>query len=745
MFLKFKLTLLVLITLVLNINNQTFAVEDTENKDATFLERDNLTNVINRLQKEVQIYHERKDSVQEIETILKISQKYIELGQFRLALIELNKVKSFPDLSSHHKALIYLGIGNAYSANGNFKQAISSYQESLKEEALLSVLNNLVKTYRNLKESTIIKAKATGDIKNAQKYKLISQTYQSQAIKYSKQALLMADTDTSASAVYALIEWNKLGISKLDFSQLAKGQEIVNELPISKDLVYLLINWAMVDADRSVHWLGKAEKMALELKDRELQSYTYLALGYFFQKKQNWPVALRYASLAYSKSKANQASHSNYQSLKLMGELHLKMGEKKKALENYRDTIFAIDALNKTVSSLNNDRLIKFNLEIQPIYRDALDIILEQPDTSANELAEALVISDKFRLSQLTTYFGEDCFEVSDSKISTKKGVATINSIVLDDKVFFILRLPNGKISKSSRIIDKSELTESAQQWRDELKTGFSWEFRDRSQYFYNLIVKPFESELESANSNIKALVFVHDGVLRNIPMAALLDGNDYLIEKWPISSSLGLKISSQSNQATKANVLLFGLSDPAQLKWRSLSGVEQEIEQIQDLVDSTDFLNKDFTLTKLTEELQEKSYSVLHLATHGYFGGSVENSFILAYDQEIPIPKLERVLQSSKTVPNLLILSACETAVGSELSVLGLAGSAAKSGVESTLGTLWQAGDTDQLEVIHDFYSGIQDNLLNKEKALQQAQIKQIRKLAHPHKWATLNLIGNY
>lgn len=744
MLLKFKLILLVLITLVLNINTQAFATEEIENKDAIYLENDNFADGIDRLQEEAQVYHEKKDTTQEIETILKISQKYTELGQFRLALITLNKAKTYSGLNSHTKARIYLGIGNAYSANGNFKQAISAYQDSFNEEALLSVLNNLVKTYRNLKQSTVIKAKAIDNIEDAQTYDLLTQAYESQAIKYSKQALLMADNETSASAVYALIEWNRLG-KKLDFRQLAKGQKIINDLPVSKSLVYLLINWATVDTNRSVYWLGEAEKIALKFKEPELQSYTYLALGYFFQRKQNWSVALEYANKAYSKSKVNLANESNYRSLKLMGDLHLKIGEKSKALENYRDTIFAIDALNKTVSSSNNDRLIKFNLEIQPIYKEALNILLEQPDTSPTELAEALVISDKFRLSQLTTYFGEDCFEVSDSNISTKKRVATINSIVLDDKVFFILRLPNGKISKSSRIIDKSKLTQKTQQWREELKTGLSWQFRDRSKYFYDLIVKPFESELESADSNIKALVFVHDGVLRNIPMAALLDENDYLIEKYPISSSLGLKISSLSHQTSKVNALLFGLSDPLQLKWRSLGGVRQEIEQIQNLVDSTDFLNKDFTFAKLTEELQENSYSILHLATHGYFGGSAENSFILAYDQEVPIPKLEKVLQSSESVPNLLILSACETAVGSELSVLGLAGSAAKSGVDSTLGTLWQVGDRDQLEVIQDFYSGIQGNLENKEKALQQAQIKQIRKLAHPQKWAALNLISNY
>ena len=87
MLLKFKLILPILITLYLNINNQTFAAEEIKNREAIFLESDKLADTINQLQEEAQFHHERKDTTQEIETILKISQKYVELGQFRLALI----------------------------------------------------------------------------------------------------------------------------------------------------------------------------------------------------------------------------------------------------------------------------------------------------------------------------------------------------------------------------------------------------------------------------------------------------------------------------------------------------------------------------------------------------------------------------------------------------------------------------------------------------------------------------------
>lgn len=90
-------------------------------------------------------------------------------------------------------------------------------------------------------------------------------------------------------------------------------------------------------------------------------------------------------------------------------------------------------------------------------------------------------------------------------------------------------------------------------------------------------------------------------------------------------------------------------------------------------------------------------------------------------------------------------MLSACETALGSDSSLLGLAGIAAISGVDSTLGTLWQVNDDEQSQIIEAFYSYWKSPKYNKATALQQVQIDQIEIFAHPQKWSALNLIGNF
>ena len=101
--------------------------------------------------------------------------------------------------------------------------------------------------------------------------------------------------------------------------------------------------------------------------------------------------------------------------------------------------------------------------------------------------------------------------------------------------------------------------------------------------------------------------------------------------------------------------------------------------------------------------------------------------------------------MNQSRRVIDLLVLSACETAVGSERALLGLAGVAARSGVASTLGSLWPVMDDEQSEIISAFYSYLSDVPSNKARALQKVQIELLRLLAHPQKWAALNLIGDW
>ena len=184
--------------------------------------------------------------------------------------------------------------------------------------------------------------------------------------------------------------------------------------------------------------------------------------------------------------------------------------------------------------------------------------------------------------------------------------------------------------------------------------------------------------------------------------MAALFDGEEFLAQKWASVSSISLNLTSiPAKEENK--VAAFGLETDIP-GWSKLDNVAEEIQDAQNIIGGSKFLNQQFTVENLSRQLDRKEYSIIHLATHGYFGGTAETSFILAYEQKISALQLENILSQSKQTLELVVLSACETATGSDRAILGLAGVAARSGVKSTLGSFWRVQDDNQSQRLKPF-----------------------------------------
>jgi CHAT domain-containing protein len=140
----------------------------------------------------------------------------------------------------------------------------------------------------------------------------------------------------------------------------------------------------------------------------------------------------------------------------------------------------------------------------------------------------------------------------------------------------------------------------------------------------------------------------------------------------------------------------------------------------------------------------------VVHIASHGIFGGDADSSFVMAYDDVLSLKDLQSLLRSDELRKNpieILSLSACETAEGNDRAPLGLAGAAIKARARSVLGTLWPVDDEATALVIERFYRGLTQSPGSKARALQHAQIEVLRKeeFAHPFYWAPFALVGNW
>jgi CHAT domain-containing protein len=714
-------------------------------------QRGNLNQAVALWQKEASIYQNQRLNKEEIEAKLRISQAYIKLGQFPLAIAQLNQAETIPSSDNHLKAEIQMRIGNAENQMGKYSKAVSAYKKSLSLKTNVLTLNSLVIVLQKLSESSLLKA--TEAYQNAQKYHKLAKNYNSQALKYAKSAITINQGQISLSSLDSLIQWHNL-THEVNHEQLARGRDILAKLPPSRSLGFSILNWSKIDVDQTESWLNSAKYLAQRLGDRTLESYVFLESAHFYNRSEKLQQALSSAQTAEFLASSEPPNNSLYRSQWLAAQIAQKMALNKLAIKNYQNAIASIDILARNVEPTSSKEITQFNQEIQPVYRDALEFILNKPNITETDLEEALVISDKLRLSELRSYFADPCFKIESRKTKLKtlknKNAVSINSIILKNKTVFILELPNGQLVKRETKIKKSELIKQALRWYEELNIEYSFEFRTRSRLFYKWIIKPFETELKQANPDV--LIFTHDSILRNLPMAALSNDQGFLIEKWAVVSSIGVKSTSKPAEKSEPKALVFGLSKPKQQSWSTLEMVVPEVKAVNQSVDGKKFLNQDFTQGNLRKQLQQDNYSVVHLATHGYFGSSAEDSFILAYDQKIDLLELDDILRQAKENPNLLVLSACQTAIDSDLAFLGLAGIAAKSGINSTLGSLWEVNDQIQSEVMREFYSDIKSDLSNPTSrqsqryaiALQKIQIEQINLLIHPKIWAALTLIGD-
>jgi CHAT domain-containing protein len=140
-----------------------------------------------------------------------------------------------------------------------------------------------------------------------------------------------------------------------------------------------------------------------------------------------------------------------------------------------------------------------------------------------------------------------------------------------------------------------------------------------------------------------------------------------------------------------------------------------------------------------------------VHLATHGQFSSTVQDTFILTWDNRITPQQFQELFQvqlRNQAQPiELLVLSACQTATGDKRAALGVAGVAVRSGARSTLATLWAVNDQSTADLMINFYRELAQPNLTKAEALRRAQLALLQQpqYRHPLYWAPFVLVGNW
>jgi CHAT domain-containing protein len=296
--------------------------------------------------------------------------------------------------------------------------------------------------------------------------------------------------------------------------------------------------------------------------------------------------------------------------------------------------------------------------------------------------------------------------------------------------------------------VSGDELEAEIGQFRRYLEKRTTRQYLRQARKLYDWMIRPIEPLLEE--NSITTLVTVPQGSMTTIPFSALNDGKQYLVEKYALATTPSLKLTDPGSlDKTSAEVLLAGLSDGVQ-GFPPLPNVPAELAAVEAAFGGDRIENQDFSYVNMSSALEQDPYPVVHIATHAQFKGRSEDTFLLTWHDQMDLDHLQSLIGLSefRTQPvELLVLSACQTAVGDEQAALGLAGVAVKAGARSALASLWFVNDESTSRLVTEFYRHYKQPGVSKAEALQAAQIEVLQDLRyrHPGYWAPFLLIGNW
>lgn len=320
--------------------------------------------------------------------------------------------------------------------------------------------------------------------------------------------------------------------------------------------------------------------------------------------------------------------------------------------------------------------------------------------------------------------------------------------------------------------LNKAELLNTVKEFRQEVTDPvrrLTVSYRPSAQQLYQWLIAPLASEL--AQADLQSLLFSLDQGLRTLPLAALYNGEQFLVERYGLSLIPTVSLTRTEYQPIREiRSLAMGASE---FEFQApLPAVPLELEAIAQYSDSGNaLLNEAFTWENWQQQ-QDERFSVVHLATHAEFlPGELENSFIQLWDRAIHLGEINQIPWEQQNV-DLLVLSACRTALGNVEAEFGFAGLAVQTGVPSAIASIWYASDIGTLALMSEFYRQLPMTQTRAE-ALRQAQLALInrqiylqdgqliganlmnplpaalarlsdRNFIHPYYWSGFTLIGN-
>ncbi len=647
-------------------------------------------------------------------------------------------------------------LGKVLSVVGATESALAALEQSLAIATRLGSTHDRGAILLSLGNAARIK----GDDKTAASY------YETAATEAEGTILAVEARLNAASLKLEGKEWSKVS------ADLAGIHRALEQLPPNRASVYARVNLAQVQMDleqkahqqkekvNSENWNGTAQLLATavvqaqQLGDDRAEAFALNQLGKIYELTGQWQPAKELTTQALVIAQQINASDISAKALWQLGRLHQQLGDRSAAIAAYQNAVTIVQSLRSDITAVNADIQFNFRDTVEPIYRQFVSLLL-QPDANQKQVSQenlklARQTIENLQLAELDNFFRDACVNVTTANIDElDPKAATIYPIILSDRLEVILSIPGQPLRHYTTNLTATAVADQIGSTIEAINLAFSKaQLLQAAAEIYDWLIRPAQADL--AASGIETLVFVLDGELRNLPMAVLYDGQQYLVEKYRLALSPGLKLMAAPSLATQDLKLISAGLTEARQGFPPLPGVEEELLKIAQKAHSKILLNSQFTGAAVQDLVKDNSFEVIHFATHGQFSSKFDQTFLLTWDGVISITDLELLLasraQRTGNPVELLVLSACETAAGDNRAALGLAGFAVRSGVGSTLATLWSVKDESTVRFMNEFYRQLAQFKVSKSEAVRQAQLQLLAsEYNHPFFWAPFVLVGNW
>ena len=391
------------------------------------------------------------------------------------------------------------------------------------------------------------------------------------------------------------------------------------------------------------------------------------------------------------------------------------------------------------------------------VFYDLADVLFKRATGQISQTERQALLTrgrdviESSRVSEIEDLFRDPC--ISSSSLRTTKIETIDTSVAVFYPIFFadriVLLVARGSEFEQVVVpVSRAEVASEIQRFRLLLEKRTTRQYLGPSRKLYSWLIAPVQPMLESWQ--VKTLVFVPDGMLRTIPVSALHDGKQFLVERFAVAVTPSLNLTDpRPLTAQPMQAVLSGMSVESQ-GFAALPSVEDELDQLGKLLGSAAFRNADFSVSRLEKVLSQAPANLVHIASHGQFSSNPSDTFLLTFDGKLTIDRLREAIAAGKLREEpleLLTLSACQTAAGDERSALGLAGVAIRAGARSALASLWFVNDESTSRLIVEFYGNLAKPGTSKAEAMRRAQfaLMQDERYAHPAYWAPFLIIGNW